>query len=99
MKQFWLTLAQHPHACPQPFWLNFSYSWICFSPLAHSGFSHWLSQSAMPTYYSKTLVDSVNELLATPADKQSIITSWKKILQLLVDAKVMKEEKQLMHVK
>ena len=56
-------------------------------------------QSAMPTYYSETLVDAVNKLLATPAKEQSIITSWKKILQLLFEANVMKQEKQLIHCK
>ena len=56
-------------------------------------------QSAMPTYYSETLVDAVNKLLATPAKEQSIITSWKKILQLLFEANVMKPEKQLIHCK
>lgn len=55
--------------------------------------------SAMPTYYSKTLVDNVDELLTTPADKQSIITSWKKILQLLFEGNVVKPEKQLIHCK
>ena len=59
----------------------------------------WLPQSAMPKHYDETLVDAVNELLTTPAEKQSIITSWKKTLQLFVDAKVMKAEKKLMHVK
>ena len=49
----------------------------------------------MPTYYSETLVAAVNKLLATPAKEQSIITSWKKILQLLFEANVMKQEKQL----
>ena len=77
-------------------WFTLSHPWLYFSPL-------WLSLdqalSAMPTYYSKTLVDDVNELLTTPADKQSIITSWKKILQLLFEGNVMKPEKQLIHCK
>lgn len=47
----------------------------------------------MPTYYSKEVVDSVQELLNTPPSVQPIGTSWQKIMQKLKLNKIVKDKR------
>ena len=51
----------------------------------------------MPTYFSQGVVDEINELLMTPPSKQSIITTWKTIMQRFRDEGVVKKEKNILH--
>ena len=47
----------------------------------------------MPTYYSKELVQEINDLLNIPPAKQSIITTWKTIMKRFKEEGIVKEKK------
>ena len=51
----------------------------------------------MPTYYDQILVDEIDGLLQTPPAMQSVITTWKSIMQRFREEKIVSKEKTVLH--
>ena len=51
----------------------------------------------MPTYYAQIPVDEFEALLQTPPARQSVITTWKSIMQRFREEKIVSKEKTVLH--